>query len=707
MIKATRQLLCEKNMLDRASDVTHEKHYGSGKAASAHQFDVPTLIYFGDGVEHDFMDDVRDCLVKHVKLATSFTLRRQWTHRETLDVARDIVKTCSISYGDYEHTPRRFWALFEVLATCDAALALVMGDHFAFAHLAATRTTPRARAQILLDGEDVGRLGAVAVLESHINITGPCLLDARTLQLDKCVMLSGTGKFAVVNGTTAKWAFVIAQVSKSKKTHFGRHGFFVRLRNDQGEPMPNISIEPIKKDGVDSLGMAVIHFNHVPVGIDFIATPSFWNDQTGEIVASADSAEAGRLGEATNSRDNTFEKLLVSRRLIAGSIYSGTLKRAFTNIANFVAKRCVLSAFGEQTYYLLGLQHIQTPICVTGSGVFAVQYAWQQIAIIFGDATKSPTAVQHQQLHSVLHLLIKELTRIETLSSATMAQHALFDSSGLRDIRLVIGCLAEGDITYHARVAGKEIVNATSSSEVSWFDRAFLSLGGNKKIGGLRRTLRNPGFSILLPAPDMHAKFFHSIYLDMRERVRLHSTIEQRLYGPEDAWYYWNTGASSKIARCGEALGEAFVTKEFAQCIKSCQDPPTQSYLAQLFLFYSLSRIAADREHLGAIGLISDGQVKNINTYLDKSCVKVAPSLHKAAIGLRVPDAFLAPSHVGIDAYWSIPGTITNVERGDSVVATPTNQRKSERKADQEKIVESEEETDLLHGLGDSPPQKK
>jgi hypothetical protein len=690
--RTVQPLLCEANMADRSSDLNHDNSYGGRKNPHVKDFDMPTFIYFADGIEHDFMDDVRDCLLRHTNLKTSFTQAKSWTHAELLKVATDVVKSCNISYGDYAHTPRRFWAMLEVMATFDGALAVVTAEHFLFATLAATRATRTASEKILKNTDDVGSLGAIAVMEAH---GSSILTEARVHHYEKCVILQGEAKFAVVNGVSARWLFVSAKVVKGN-TQMGLHSFFVRIRHDSGELVDGVTACAIK-DGVESTGMAVVHFNNVRLSPDLLATPSQFNDQF-EVIASPSSAPS----TSRTSYDLQLQQLLMSRRLASGSIYCGTLKRAFTNLVNFVAKRKTLNAFSIEEFYLFGLQHIQTPLCALGSSVFLVQLGWQKITDAFGDTSKKPTGVQIQEMHSVLHFLLKFLRETEQQASGVMMQHAVFRSSALDDIRLVTTVMCEGDATFHARTAGKGIIDCTRDSEVSFFDRIWI--GRSKYFARLKRFLSNPGFNPLLPVPDQHVKFYCNKYLDLRERLRLRSQMELRVFGHEDVWFYWNCTAHVDVTKCGEAIGEAFITKHFAEVIRTCQDEVSQRYFAQLFLFFSISRLRAEREYLSEHGLLNEKHSNHIKFAMDDACMRVAPSLLRATLALRVPDAFLGPSHTGLENYWTIPGTVTKVEHGNAV----TNpMRKTERKSDQEKIVETDEETDLLHESEANDSKKK
>eukprot|EP00388_Colpodella_angusta_P008632 GDKJ01023470.1.p1 GENE.GDKJ01023470.1~~GDKJ01023470.1.p1 ORF type:complete len:125 (-),score=5.38 GDKJ01023470.1:45-395(-) len=109
---------------------------------------------------------------------------------------------------------------------------------------------------------------------------------------------------------------------------------------------------------------------------------------------------------------------------------------------------------------------------------------------------------------------------------------------------------------------------------------------------------------------------------------------------------------------------------------------------------YSLSCMHHSNWLLVREQLLSARRIRIVNDHYDNLCTLIAPQCLNLVASLRVPEPFLSPLSSPLQHYYSIPGTF--VSGGDAVEVA---KMKDDTKEDQEKIVEDEEDFDMLHGL--------
>lgn len=151
-----------------------------------------------------------------------------------------------VSYAMYRSSMDRLLALYETVAMAHPVLASVLAQHFTAAGLLASHGSPSLlqRYSHWLDGADSGHiLGTVATHELIAEEGPPVNTEAVYDYHEKCFVLRGTGKFAVVGAMMADYVIISAVLTTKKNEHNGVHLFVVPLREEKGE----------KKKGEESL----------------------------------------------------------------------------------------------------------------------------------------------------------------------------------------------------------------------------------------------------------------------------------------------------------------------------------------------------------------------------------------------------------------------------------------------------------------------
>lgn len=235
-----------------------------------------------------------------------------------------LQRPLGVSYAMYRSSMDRLLAFYETVATAHPVLASVAAHHFTAAGMLSSHGSPllRQRYAQWLDGADSGHiLGTIATQELIAEDGPPVNTEAQYDYHEKCFVLRGTGKFAVVGAMMAEYLIVSAILTTKKTEHNGMHLFVVPLREEGsrgsagagggtsgsigekntsggstssrfsfaslGSRRPDIKIEPIEGEGdvFTASGTAVIYFDHTKISADHLLGPFCMDETTGEVVS--------------------------------------------------------------------------------------------------------------------------------------------------------------------------------------------------------------------------------------------------------------------------------------------------------------------------------------------------------------------------------------------------------------------------------------
>lgn len=168
-----------------------------------------------------------------------------------------LQRRLGVSYAMYRSSMDRLLALYETVAMAHPVLASVLAQHFTAAGLLASHGAPSLlqRYSHWLDGADSGHiLGTVATHELIAEEGPPVNTEAVYDFHEKCFVLRGTGKFAVVGAMMADYVIVSAVLTTKKNENNGVHLFVVPLREEEGGRRGEESLNEHKKEKWNGAG---------------------------------------------------------------------------------------------------------------------------------------------------------------------------------------------------------------------------------------------------------------------------------------------------------------------------------------------------------------------------------------------------------------------------------------------------------------------
>ncbi|KAG5475463.1 hypothetical protein LSCM1_03583 [Leishmania martiniquensis] len=674
-------------------------------------FEEPTFRFICEGVDVDFKEDVRVALAKVLPPSPSnFTQREEGSALrlpQILQAFRSLCRQQFVSFAQVRSTPRRLASYYETLAAASTALAALAAEHYTFAGLVATHAKKSVRDAVLAGVDSGTTIGCIAEQELVAEGT-PLNTEARYDVHERCFILRGTGKFGVVAAACAQWAVVSATLTLNKKEHNGTHLFLVPLREDgllgaPGQLRRGVSVRLITGENtvMAGCGVAVLHFEDVRIPSDYLLDPH---------CITCDSKVGYVPGQ--EGHEPAAEVLRTRRRIATGALYVGVTKKLLTDVVTFTADKYVVGPDYRRNYPFLGLQHIQSPLVglVVKSYVYLI--AWQRLLPVFTDPSGLPPSYEdHMRLAGTVHFLQENLLNIQTFTDNTMGLHGSFASTGKAAAVTLVHLRQEGlDTSALIReVAFRSITKNIGTTHWGWWLTSLLQ----PVFPALDRFLKNPLYSPRIADLGRHLIFFSHKHYSLKKRLRQSREVERRRGGGEHQWYDWVMFRHRTVVHCGEAFMEMHYVDVMMKETETCSDPRGRKILRDIGWIYALTRQMDRLDFLLSSKMLSPSKAETLAGHLDNVVTVLAPQCVHLVEAMQVPETARAPcrSATFMEAYWTIPGTNTHIERGDRVTlhdavgasSSKRGHRAEKAKADQEGIRESSEEFDLFHGLADEP----
>ncbi|ESL09712.1 hypothetical protein TRSC58_02564 [Trypanosoma rangeli SC58] len=668
-----------------------------------HAFEEPTFRFICEGREIDYRAEVRAALLEVIaKKPSNFVDRTDeaWLQealpQRTVQLLRAVAKKQLLSFAQVKSTPQVFPAFFEVLATCSAPLALIAADHFTFAAMIATHGTNEMQKAILDDVDTCRVIGAIAHRELVAD-GAPLNTEARYDKDERCFVLRGEGKFAVVGVGFADWAIVTATLTLNKQDNHGHHAFVVQLR-EGGALKKGVSMRPMQGEHptMSASGVGVLHFDNVRIPVFAMLLPS---RIVGGEVSVTDDADTPTL----------LQSLTLQMRLATAALYAGTLKRLLANVVPFIAQKNVVGPDGRRNYPFFGVQHVQTPLVKVIANSYVYLADWRRVLSVFAAPTtgRRPNYEDEMKLAGTVHFLQDTLLELHRFAHAFMGVHASLESTGNNDAALIVHLRQEGaDLSSLIReVAFKSVTRSVGTSHWGWWLTSVL-----QSFAAVDRFVKNPFYSPRIADLGRHLIFFGHKHYRAKKRLRLSREIERRKGGAEHQWYDWVMFRHQQVLHCGEAYMEMYSMEVMMDETQACTDPRARKILRDIGWIYALGRQKDRLDYILTQQMLSPGNTNVLESHLDNLVTVLAPQCVNLVDAFQVPAAFRAACAAeSFEAYWTIPGTNTGIQRGDRVTFFHAKDFSGNTKAEQEQMQELEEEWDLFHGLAEAPSfaQKK
>jgi acyl-CoA oxidase len=272
---------------------------------------------------------------------------------------------------DFEKDPRRIFALHEMVAYVDGALATKLTVQMNLFGGTVLKFSDRQHWQTFL--EKVTRLRAVGCFALTELGYGNNAVEMETEayyrpETDDFILRTPTTlaqKFWITNGAChAQWAVVFAQLKVQGKSQ-GVHGFLVRIRKDDLSPAPGVVIKDMgHKIGLNGVDNALLSFHDVIVSKQSLLSPGTSIDPHTQIFTSpipgvrqrflrmADQLLSGRVCIASMMISSTKIGLIVALRYSQKRKAVGLDGRSSWPLINFQLQRNALIPLLARTYGL-------------------------------------------------------------------------------------------------------------------------------------------------------------------------------------------------------------------------------------------------------------------------------------------------------------------------------------------------------------------
>ncbi|RNF19165.1 putative acyl-CoA oxidase [Trypanosoma conorhini] len=667
-----------------------------------HAFEEPTFRFICEGRDIDYRAEVRATLLEVIaKKPSNFVDKTDevWLQetlpQRTAQLLRAVAKKQLLSFAQVKSTPQLFPAFFEVLATCSAPLALLAADHFTFAAMIATHGTAEAQKAILDDVDTCRVIGTIAHREL-IADGAPLNTEARYDKDENCFVLRGAGKFAVVGAGCADWAIVTATLTLNKRDNHGLHAFVVQLR-ERGALKRGVSVRPMQGEhpAMSASGAGVLHFADVRLPLSALLLPS--RIVGGEVSVTEDA-----------DTPTSLQALTLQMRLATAALYAGMLKRLLANIVPFIARKDVVGPDGRRNYPFFGVQHVQTPLVEVVAKSYVYLADWRRMLAVFAaPAGRRPDYEDEMKLAGTIHFLQETLLDLRRFVDAFMGVHASLESTGSSEAALMVHLRQEGvdQSALIREVAFKSVTRNIGTSHWGWWLTSLL-----QPFAAADRFVKNPFYSPRIADLGRHLIFFSHKHYRAKKRLRLSREIERRKGGAEHQWYDWVMFRHQQVLHCGEAYMEMYSMEVMMEETQACTDPRARKILRDIGWIYALARQRDRLDYVLTQQMLSPGKANVLESHLDNLVTVLAPQCVNLVEAFQVPAAFRAAcAGDNFEAYWTIPGTNTGIQRGDRVTLFHAKDSTRDTKAEQEQMQESEEEWDLFHGIAAAPSfaQKK
>eukprot|EP00796_Vickermania_ingenoplastis_P001919 gene1919-1162_t len=679
-----------------------EEDYGMSRA-----FEEPTLRFLFEGDAMDFKQEVREALLSVLPPrprnfvaagrgqgadhpppppGSSGCARDGASLRGAAETTRLLLRSLLhrglASYAMARSTPGRLLTLYEVVATAHPALASVLAQHFTAAGLLSSHGSPSLlqRYPHWLDQADSGNiLGTIATRELVTDDGPPLNTEARYDFHDKCFVLRGTGKFAVVGGSLADYAIVSATLTTNKKDHNGLHLFVVPLRNEKGDTAnsssaalgarrSDILLEPILGEGetTSASGTAVLYFNHTRIPADHLLGPYSMDEATGKVVLRADAKNcgstrpsAGRAGTTNDQPDmeETLETgvdvLRFRSRLATAAIALGILKKQIRDAVQITTQQHVVGPSGRRDYPYLGLQEVQSPL--VGILVKACLYgmAWNQFVrrwctlesrdaspagfrgatLFFSFLRKKEHHTRTMELAGLLHGMQEVVqVELENYRRRFTHLHASLESAGA----------AAGSTTLQLRQESKniqdlirEVARLSVAHNIGTAHWGWRASSIARRFPSLQRFLQNPLYSPRMADLGRHYLVFSHKHYGLKKRLQRSMKIEWRRGGAEHAWHDWRTFRHRDLEHCGEAFMEMHLLDVAMKEVQTCAgDLRARKLLRDMGWIYALTRQAERLDYYLFTRQMSRNKAVILLPHLDNISTVFAPQSRNVAEAL-------------------------------------------------------------------------
>ena len=562
---------------------------------------------------------------------------------------------------------------FEMTAHGDLSVTVKSGVHFGLYGGAVTSLgTARHHEEFLPPVISMEQIGSYAMTEFGHGSDVASLETTITHdpQTDELVVHSptpsATKTYIGAAARDARMAAVYGQLVVDGTSH-GVHVVLVPVRDEQGRPMPGVTLgDNGHKGGLLGVDNGTMTFAPVRVPRRMLLDRYGGIDDEGRYVSDI---------EGDSKRFFTMLGTLVRGRICVG-VGAGVASRKALSIATrYALRRRQFGAPGRDDEVLLmdyraHQRKLLPAIATTYAHTFALNECIERLQELHEAPEKDQVAQRELEtraagLKAVVTRFANDTIQVcrEACGGAGyMAENGLTVLRGDADVFATF----EGDNTVLLQLVSKGLL--TGYQEM-WgdLDTRGMVAAGARMIGGqvVEATAVRPLVTRLVAAAARRSEdetlldrgWHLSMFVDREKHVL--QTLANRLRSrakDEDSFAAFND-AQDHVLMAARTHMDRIVLEAFVEGIEACEDGEVRDVLERLCTLYALSSIEADSGWFQAHNRMSAARTKAVTAQINTLCGELRPHALELVEGMGVPEAWLGSAMLSEDPQRWTPGT--------------------------------------------------
>ncbi|MEU4517134.1 acyl-CoA dehydrogenase [Amycolatopsis sp. NPDC024027] len=437
-------------------------------------------------------------------------------------------------------------------------------------------------------------------------------------------------------------AVVFAQLVTGGESR-GVHAFLVPIRDDDGKPMPGVSIEDCgPKAGLNGVDNGRLAFDDVRVPREALL------NRFGDV------AEDGTYSSPIESDSRRFFTMLGTlirgRVSVAGSAGSAT-KRALTLAIRYGEfRRQFAKPDGDEVVVLDYLAH-QRKLLPALAKTYALHFAQEELVSKLHDIDASAPEEDQRELESRAAGL-KALGTWHATSAIQAAREACGGAGYLAE-NVLPGLKAdtdvfttfEGDNTVLLQLVAKGLLTSYKQDFEDLSPLATARFFTDQVVNTLlERTSVRKALESLTEGSDSEVFFRREWQLRLFEDREDHVVegVAKRLRkAAADPFGVFNS-AQDHVLRAGRVHVERLVLEAFTAAIERCEDPDARTLLERVCDLYALSAVEEDLAWFLGHGRLTAARAKAVTSAVNRLCSELRPHARTLVDAFAIPEQFLA-----------------------------------------------------------------